>query len=334
MIGFLGLRGQRPLETGYDNCPVIKNILSFSNRSIKQNDMPLNYHHLRYFWAVAHDGNLTRTAQRLNLSQSALSVQIKQLEERLGHALFERRGRQLHLTEAGRIALDHADAIFATGQELIATLTSTVQSRKALRVGALATLSRNFQIGFLKPLLSRMDVELILRSGSPTELLEGLGTHNFDLVLMNRPPPDDSLTPYETHQIAEQDVRIVGSPKRLDPDRPIRELLLEHPFILPTTDNSVRTAFDAMASRLSVRPQVAAEVDDMAMMRLLTREDVGLALVAPIVVKDELNSGLLREAREHPRIKETFFAITLRRRFPNPLVQSLFEQAVDSALSS
>ncbi|MEM1007166.1 MAG: LysR family transcriptional regulator, partial [Pseudomonadota bacterium] len=49
--------------------------------------MPLNYHHLRYFWAVAHDGNLTRTAQRLNLSQSALSVQIRELEDRLGHPL-------------------------------------------------------------------------------------------------------------------------------------------------------------------------------------------------------------------------------------------------------
>ena len=61
----------------------------------------LNYNHLRYFWAVAHDRNLTRTAQRLNVSQSALSVQIRKLEERLGLALFERRGRQLHLTEAG-----------------------------------------------------------------------------------------------------------------------------------------------------------------------------------------------------------------------------------------
>ncbi|MFV1825253.1 LysR family transcriptional regulator, partial [Phaeobacter sp. JH18-21] len=152
--------------------------------------MPLNYHHLRYFWAVAHDGNLTRTAQRLNLSQSALSVQIKQLEERLGHPLFDRRGRQLHLTEAGRIALDHADAIFATGQELIATLEGSERSRQALRVGALATLSRNFQIGFLRPMLARSDVEVILRSGSPTELLEGLATLNLDLVLMNREPPD------------------------------------------------------------------------------------------------------------------------------------------------
>ncbi len=293
--------------------------------------MPLNYHHLRYFWAVAHDGNLTRTAQRLNLSQSALSVQIKQLEERLGQALFERRGRQLLLTEAGRIALDHADAIFSTGQELVATLTSTDQSRKALRVGALATLSRNFQIGFLRPILSRSDVEVILRSGSPTELLEGLGTLNLDLVLMNRPPPNDSLTPYETHQIGEQDVSIVGPPKRLDPDLSIKNLLLTQPFILPTTDSSVRTAFDAMASRLAVRPQIAAEVDDMAMMRLLAREDIGLALVAPIVVKDELNSGRLKEAKEHPLIKETFFAVTLRRRFPNPVVQDLLEQNVDSA---
>ena len=293
--------------------------------------MPLNYHHLRYFWAVAHDGNLTRTAQRLNLSQSALSVQIKQLEERLGHALFERRGRQLLLTEAGRIALDHADAIFSTGQELVATLSGTVQERKALRVGALATLSRNFQIGFLRPILSRLDVEVILRSGSPTDLLEGLGTLNLDMVLMNRPPPDDSLTPYETHQIGEQEVSIVGPPDRLDPDRSIKQLLQTQPFILPTTDSSVRTAFDAMASRLSVRPQIAAEVDDMAMMRLMAREGIGLALVAPIVVKDELTSGRLKEAKEHPRIKETFFAITLRRRFPNPLVQDLLEQSVDSA---
>ena len=62
----------------------------------------MNYKHLRYFWAVAHDGNLTRTADRLNVSQSALSVQIRKLEERLGHPLFERRNRQLLLTEAGR----------------------------------------------------------------------------------------------------------------------------------------------------------------------------------------------------------------------------------------
>ncbi|MEM1007015.1 MAG: LysR family transcriptional regulator [Pseudomonadota bacterium] len=287
--------------------------------------MPLNYHHLRYFWAVAHDGNLTRTAQRLNLSQSALSVQIRELEDRLGHPLFERRGRKLHLTEAGHIALDHADAIFATGQQLVATLQDAGTARQALRVGAQATLSRNFQIGFLRPILARSDVEVILRSGSPSELLEGLETLNFDLVLMNHEPASDNLTNFETHHLAEQAVSIVGTPTRLDPTRSIRSLLQEQPFILPTSNNSVRTAFDAMASRMSVRPQIAAEVDDMAMMRVLAREDIGLALVAPIVVQDELSSGRLVEAQDHPRIKENFHAITFRRRFPNPLVQNLLE---------
>ena len=140
----------------------------------------LNYSHLRYFWAVAQDGNLTRTAERLNVSQSALSVQIRKLEDRLGHSLFERRGRQLHLTEAGRIALDHADAIFATGRELVGTLRQTGTTRTAVRIGALATLSRNFQISFLKPLLGRDDIEIVLRSASPSELLVGLQSLKLD----------------------------------------------------------------------------------------------------------------------------------------------------------
>jgi LysR family transcriptional activator of nhaA len=289
--------------------------------------MPLNYHHLRYFWAVAHDGNLTRTAERLNISQSALSVQIKALEDRLGHALFERRGRQLHLTEAGQIALDHADTIFATGQELVATLAGEGRARQALRVGALATLSRNFQIGFLRPVLGRADVEVILRSGSPADLLDGLGTLNLDLVLMNREPPGDSLTPFVVHRLAEQDMGLVGTPERLDPELPFDQLLREQPVILPTPETTTRAAFDALASRMGIVPQIVAEVDDMAMMRLLAREDIGLALVPPIVVQGELASGRLVEARDHPRITETFYAVTLERRFPNPLVHELIEAA-------
>lgn len=290
-------------------------------------DMPLNYHHLRYFWAVAHDGNLTRTAQRLNLSQSALSVQIKQLEDRLGHDLFERRGRQLHLTEAGRIALDHADAIFATGQELVATLQGAGRALQAVRIGALATLSRNFQLEFLRPILGRSDVEVILRSGSPAELLEGLSTLNLDIVLMNREPPEDSLTPFVVHRVAEQAIGLVGTPSRMDPATPLPQLLQDQPVILPTPENTVRMAFDALANRLAIRPRIVAEVDDMAMMRLLAREDIGLALVPPIVVQDELASGRLVEAKEHPQIAETFYAVTLDRRFPNSVVQDLLSQA-------
>ena len=283
----------------------------------------LNFHHLRYFRAVAHDGNLTRAAMRLNLSQSALSVQIKQLEEQLGHQLFERRARQLHLTEAGRIALDHADAIFATGDELLQNLAEANQSRKALRLGALATLSRNFQIGFLQPLLGRADVEIILRSGTKAELLRGLEALALDMIIVNQPPAQDAITPFVSHRLTEQTVSLIGKPDTAKQGQSLRALLTDYPVLLPTSDSGIRTGFDALVNRLGIRPQIAAEVDDMAMLRLLTREGLGLAVIPPIVVKDELETGLLVEALRLPDITETFFAVTLERKFPNPLVKQL-----------
>ncbi|ANN57210.1 LysR family transcriptional regulator [Mesorhizobium loti NZP2037] len=286
----------------------------------------LNYNHLRYFWAVAHDGNLTRTAQRLNLTQSALSVQIRKLEQRLGHALFERRARQLHLTEAGRIVLDHADAIFATGNELLGTLRQSVVVLQALRVGSLATLSRNFQMEFLRPVLGRRDVDLILRSGSAGELLRALDALSLDVVLLNQAPVSDALTPFVTHRLAERSVSLVGTPDRLADAGSLADRLRRHPIILPTLESSVRTGFDALADRLGVRPQIVAEVEDMAMMRLLAREDIGLAVLPPIVVKDEIAGGVLVAGDRLPGIMETFHGVTRARRFPNPLVRLLFER--------
>jgi len=286
----------------------------------------LNYNHLRYFWAVAQDGNLTRTAERLNVSQSALSVQIRKLEHHLGHALFERRGRQLHLTEAGRIAVDHADAIFATGRDLVGTLQQTGTARQAVRIGALATLSRNFQIGFVRPLLARDDIEVILRSGGAGELLRGLQALNIDVVLTNQMPAIDALAPFIVHKLSEQHVGLVGSPQLLGTTRNIAELLSRYPLIVPTHGSSVRTGFDALVVQLGLTPQIAAEVDDIAMMRLLVREGSALAVLPPIAVQDELATGVLIEADELPGITETFYAVTIERRFPNPVVGYLIDQ--------
>jgi LysR family transcriptional activator of nhaA len=287
----------------------------------------INYNHLRYFWAVAHEGSLTRTAERLNVSSSTLSVQIRRLEERLGQALFERRGRRLELTEAGRIALDHADAIFAAGDELVGTLARTGGGRQALRVGALATLSRNFQLDFLRPVLSRNDVEVVLRSGSAGDLLQALESQQLDMVLVNQAPATDSMTLFVVHRVAEQRLALVGAPALLRKGDDLESLLKRHPVILPTRGNSLRAGFDALVDRLDIDVAVAAEVDDMAMIRLLAREGIGLAVVPPIVIKDELAAGHLVEAAQIPGLTETFYAVTVSRRFPNPLVAELLDAA-------
>ena len=127
----------------------------------------LNYHHLRYFRAVASDGNLTRAAARLRISQSALSMQIRQLERTLGHDLFVRANRRLVLTDTGRLVLDYADTIFRTGDELLTVLDRDAPGhRKQLHVGAVSTMSRNFQMDLLRSLSRREDVHLTIRSGS------------------------------------------------------------------------------------------------------------------------------------------------------------------------
>lgn len=282
-----------------------------------------NFHHLHYFWAVAHEGNLTRAAERLHVSQSAVSMQLRKLEEELGHPLFERRGKQLVLTEAGRVALDHADAIFARGEELERALEGRERERRVLRVGSLATLSRNFQLGFLRPLFGRDDVELVVRSGTFADMLRGLEAHMLDVLLANTAPPRDAATPWVAHAIAEQPVSLVGPPTKTRRPRGLKELLGSQPLILPTAESSVRAGFDALMNRLGVHPRVVAEVDDMAMLRLLARERIGLAVVPTIVVRDELKARVLVEIAPLPQLKETFFAITLARRFPNPLLKVL-----------
>lgn len=286
----------------------------------------LNYHHLRYFRAIANEGSLTRAAERLNISQSALSTQLRSLEDSLGQPLFHRQNKTLVLTEAGRIALDYAQSIFRSGEELIDVLQNQASGRRqVLRIGAVATLSRNFQLALLRPLIGHRDVELIIRSGNLRDLLAQLRAHTLDAVLSNLPVPRDAETNWHSHLLDEQPVSLVGPRTRTRKKFRFPEDLRTTPLVLPSLDSNIRVAFDLVLEQLGIRPIIAAEVDDMAMLRLLAREGAGLALVPPVVVRGELDSGLLVERYRVAGIRESFYAITPTRRFPNPILRDLLE---------
>ena len=282
----------------------------------------LNFHHLEYFWAVATDGNLTRTATRLRVSQSAVSAQIRQLEEQLGETLFLREGRRLALTEKGRLVLEHAQRIFEVGGELLATLASGRAETEPLRVGAVATLSRNFQESFLRPVLTAPCAQLRLVSGSLEELLGQLKAHRLDVVLSNRPVRNEEGHRWRCRRIARQGASIVGTPDRKRGFR-FPEDLSTTPLILPGPNNELRTEFDALCERLEVRVTVMAEVDDMATLRLLARDAPALTLLPTVVVRDELRTGLLAELAVVPGLYESFYAVTVDRQLPHPLVRTL-----------
>lgn len=294
--------------------------------------MKLNYHHLYYFWQVAKSGHLTRTAESLHVSQSSLSQQIRQLEARLGQALFIREGRQLHLSEAGRLAFDYAEAIFTQGEELSALFAEGGHAhREVVRVGAVATLSRNFQEGFVRPLLGRDDLDLILQSGGMDDLLRRLAAHKLDVVLSNQPVRGDSEHPWHSQRLARQSVSLIASP-HLSPSPVFPHGLSEHALILPGVENATRLAFDQLCSHYRLTPNIAAEVDDMAMMRLLARDTQHIAVMPPVVVRDELQQGTLIDYGALPGVWEEFYAITIQRRFNSSVLQEMLNQPQDLLL--
>ncbi|WP_157269594.1 LysR family transcriptional regulator [Azohydromonas aeria] len=294
----------------------------------------LNFHHLHYFWAVAKEGNLTRAAQGLHVSQSALSTQIRQLEEQLGQALFERRGRALELTEAGRLALSYAESIFASGSELMALLRDGRRhEHQVLRLGAVATLSRNFQENFLRPLLEREDVELILQSGSLDELLARLKVHKLDLVLSNRAVQATAEAHWRCRRIARQPVSLVGRPRPAGQPFRFPQDLADVPLLLPGRDNDIRAGFEMLCEQLGIRYRLRAEVDDMALLRLLARDCGSVALLPSVVVQDELRDGVLVEYAVVPQLHESFYGITVQRHFEPPLLRSLLRRPQGEVLA-
>lgn len=282
----------------------------------------LNFRHLHYFWAVAREQHLTRAAERLHVSQSAISSQIRRLEDALGHELFLREGRTLQLTEVGRLVMGYAETIFDLGTELLETV-GGARERPELRVGAAATLSRNFQHNLLAPVMGEADLHLVIESASLEELIERLRVHKLDLILSNRPVTADDQLPLDCRRVARQGVCLVGPPRPVRRGFRFPEDLAATWLVLPGHSSEIRSQFDLLCQALGVEPSVAAEVDDMAMLRLLARDSGCVAMVPEVVVQDELEQGVLRKYCEIPDLHENFYAITARRHFRSAALEAV-----------
>lgn len=285
----------------------------------------LNFHHLFYFWRVAKTGHLTRTAQALHVSQSSLSAQIKQLEDRLGEPLFEREKRRLLLTETGQLVLSYAENIFGLGQEMLGRLQGSSKGMTRLRVGSVATLSRNYQENWIRPLLSDPSVTLILESGLLHDLLDRLLQHQLDVVLANEPVPSDPQQPLHCRFLGSQTISLVGPTSRWrGQSLAIPQSLDGLDLALPGPRHALRAQFDALCLSAGVEPRIRAEVDDMAMLRLIARDSGWLTVVPEVVVQDELQSGLLVKVGQSTELKENFYAITTPHRYRIERLERLF----------
>lgn len=287
----------------------------------------LNFHHLFYFWRVARLGHLTRAAAELHTSQSALSAQIRQFEDRLGEPLFIRQGRRLQLTDTGQLVLSYAEDIFGLGQEMLGRLDGRSEGLIRLRVGSVATLSRNYQENWIRPALADPTVVLTLESGVLEGLLTRLLQHQLDVVLANETVPSDADRPLHCRFLGSQSISLVG-PASVWKGRTLRipEDLDGLDIALPGPRHALRTQFDALCASAGARPRLRAEVDDMAMLRLIARDSGWLTVLPEVVVQDELRAGVLVTVGQSTQLQERFYAITTPRRHRIEALERLLAQ--------
>ena len=290
---------------------------------------PLNYRHLYYFWVVAKEGGMARAAERLDMAVQTVSAQVRLLEQSLGHSLFKPAGRGIALTEAGVAAMALADQIFQLGEQLPGAVRDAVTGEGLrLAVGISDGLPKMVVRHLLQPALRDARVRLLCHEDEFDRLLAELALHKLDAVLSDRaPPPNPNLRLYG-HVLGEAPIAWYAPVEIARKCRkPFPACLEDVPVLLPTHHAAVRPRLDQWFERQSLRPRIAGEFEDSALLAAFGRSGMGAFPASGWSHDELLQDKRLRLIGETPEVVEHFHLISAERRIQHPLVQQLLHSA-------
>jgi LysR family transcriptional activator of nhaA len=290
----------------------------------------LNYHHLFYFWTTAREGSVTHAAERLRLAQPTLSAQIRSLETALGVRLFEKQGRGLAMTEAGRTAFRYADSIFGLGRELQESLAGlSGGNRPVLAVGISDALPKLMVRNLLEPALHLAEpIRLVCREDRTDRLLAQLTLHDLDLVLSDLPLPANSAVKAFSHLLGECGVEIFGTTNLRKQHPGVFPSCLEGaPFLLPPEGAALRRGLDQWFELEGLHPRIIGEFDDSALLKSFGQKGLGF-FAAPATLGAEVERQYqVKRLGIAERVRERVYALTLDRRLRHPAVVAISESA-------
>lgn len=289
----------------------------------------MNFKHLYYFWVAARAGGVVRAGEQLHTTPQTLSGQIKLLEDRLGRHLFRKKGRQLELTDDGRIALRYADEIFSLGSELETAMREKRSETPAIefRVGVADSVAKSVTYRLVEPALKLAEpVRMVCSEGKFADLVAALALHRLDLVIADEPLSRRIGVKAFNHPLGSSPTSFFCAPG-VAPAGTFPQCLNEAPMLIPGTASSLRQQFDAWLARHQLRPRVVGEFDDGALMNAFGREGRGV-FMSPTVLEEETATqyGVQVLGRSDELVEE-FFAISVERRISHPCVAAITHAA-------
>jgi len=244
--------------------------------------MVMELRHLEYFVAVAEERSFTRAAERVHISQSGVSAQIRQLEREVGAPLFDRSTRTATLTVAGKAAVEHARTALAATVALtqaVGEVTDLIRGRLTVGMVTGCTITPLFDAlaAFHR---AHPGVDLCLLEGSSDRLVDDVRDGTLDLALVGTAahPPDglDSLT-----VISE---RLVAAVPRDHPLAHRQRLTLHdlaaHPVVCMPPGTGLRTVFDQACAANDVRPTIALAASAADAIADLAARGLGIAILS------------------------------------------------------
>jgi DNA-binding transcriptional LysR family regulator len=296
--------------------------------------MALNPIHLRTLHEIARLQSFSRAAESLHLSQPAVSLHVRQLEEALGLPLLERIGKRAEPTRAGTLLLERGgralDALEAAAASVHA-LRGVVAGR--VRVGTGATAS----IYLLPPILRRLrvrypEIELVIVTGNTPEIAKAVAENALDVGLVTLPvrPRQLVVTPFYTDRlvaIAPPKKRWSGRGARGRRGRSRRALtpadLAGEPLILYERGGTIRQVIEGWFKRGRVTPRVAMELGNGEAIKELVSAGLGPSITSWVSVRAEARAGTLRVLPLSPRLVRRLGIIKRRDKPENPALRTL-----------
>jgi len=290
----------------------------------------LNYHHLHYFWIVAKEESVTRAGARLMLAPSTISMQITRLEESLGGKLFRRAGRNLELTDLGRVVFRYADEIFGLGLELLDTVRGrSVSGPLRFEVGIVDVLPKLMARRFLEPALALPEgLRLVCHEGKEKQLLAELAIHNLDLVLTDTPVKSGLSVKAYSHLLEECGVSFCAVESLAEPLRHgFPQSLNNARMLLLSAMSALRGSLDQWFSSLGIRPEIVGEFDDHALMKVFGQAGDGIFSVPSIIEQDVCQQHNVAIIGRSDAVRERFYAISVERIIKHPAVVAIWNAA-------